>query len=89
MPSASLYISNTASSSAMSSLSRLRSEMTLRMTLVSYPRALAIGLQLVAAVCFLGAFYVGGAADPTAFARWMAGAIALQLAVIAMLLFDR
>ena len=55
----------------------------------SYPRALAIGLQLVAAVCLLGAFYVGGSADPAAFVRWMASAIAIQLAAIAMLLFDR
>ena len=35
MPNASLYISRTASSSAMSSLSRLRRAITLRMTLVS------------------------------------------------------
>ncbi len=35
IPNASLYISSTASSSAMSSLSRLRSAITLRMTLVS------------------------------------------------------
>ncbi len=35
MPNASLYISNTASSSAMSSLSRLRKAMTLRKIFVS------------------------------------------------------
>ena len=41
MPNASLYISKIASSSAMSFWSRLRRVMSLRMTLVSYPRPLA------------------------------------------------
>ena len=54
----------------------------------SYLKVLAIVLQMVAAVCLLGALWVGGQ-DTNAFLRFLGTGILLQLATIAMLLFNR
>jgi len=54
----------------------------------SHTRMLAVILQLIAAVCFIGAFWVSGE-EPGPFVRWIASAIMLQLATIAALLFGK
>ncbi|MEM9882654.1 MAG: HAD family hydrolase [Planctomycetota bacterium] len=50
----------------------------------------ALALQALAAICLLGALWMGGGAGGDgAFLRWMGVAVFLQLAVIATLLFTR
>jgi len=54
----------------------------------SYIRMFATVIQMVALVCLIGAFWMGG--DELAdIVRWMSTAVFLQLFVIAMLLFGR
>ena len=54
----------------------------------SHTRMLAVILQLIAAVCFIGAFWVSGE-EQGPFVRWIMSAIMLQLATIAALLFGK
>ena len=54
----------------------------------SHTKMLAVILQLIAAVCFIGAFWVSGE-EQGPFVRWIASAIMLQLATIAALLFGK
>lgn len=54
----------------------------------SFLMGVAIVLQIIAGVCLLGAL-VMGAAEHQVFLRWIGSAVLVQLATIAMLLFDR
>jgi hypothetical protein len=53
---------------------------------LSYQGVLAIAVQMIAAVCLLGALWMGlGSSD--AFFRWIAVALFMQMATITLLLF--
>lgn len=54
----------------------------------SYLSILAIVLQLIVVVCLLGGLWMG-ASDQAVFIRWIGAGLLIQLATIAMLLFDR
>lgn len=54
----------------------------------SYLSMLAIVLQMVALVCLLAAFFLGGS-DQDSFVRWISTAVLIQLATIATLKFGR
>lgn len=54
----------------------------------AYTKMLAVVLQMLALVCFVGAFWMAGP-DTDMFLRWMASALMVQLATLAMLLFGR
>ena len=54
----------------------------------SYMMILAIVLQVAAIVCLLAALMLGRD-NLTAFSQWMSIALLVQLATVAMLLFDR
>jgi len=54
----------------------------------SYPKLIAIVLQMIAAICLLGGLWMGSG-DTDLFWRWMGAGLIMQGATIAMLLFDR
>lgn len=54
----------------------------------SYTTVLAIVLQMVTAVCLLGALWIGGP-DTEVFLRWVSVGLLVQLTTIATLLFNR
>lgn len=54
----------------------------------SYLRMFAVVLQMVAFVCMVGMFWLGGS-DPLANFRWFALAVTLQLLTLALFQFDR
>ncbi len=54
----------------------------------AYTKMLAVVLQMLALVCFVGAFWMAGT-EIDLFIRWMASALMVQFATIAMLLFGR
>ena len=54
----------------------------------SYMSIFAIVLQLVAAVCLLGGLWMG-ADDQAVFLRWIGAGVLIQLATIAILMFNR
>ncbi len=68
-------------------LQELRNQRTLESEF-SYHHMTAIVLQMVAAVCLLAALWMGGTSLDL-FLRWVAVAIVVQLATVAMLLFRR
>lgn len=54
----------------------------------SYTKMLAVILQMIAVVCFAGSFWMSGD-DYVMFLAWMASALFVQLATLAMLQFGR
>ncbi|MEX0777117.1 MAG: HAD-IIIA family hydrolase [Phycisphaeraceae bacterium] len=54
----------------------------------SYMGVVAIVLQMIAVICFLGALWIGQSSDPTFF-RWLGTALFLELSTLVLLLFIR
>ena len=54
----------------------------------SFMVAIALLLQMIAVVCLMGAL-VMGVSDDSLFLRWIAAGLVVQLATMALLLFDR
>ena len=54
----------------------------------SYAKVVAIVLQMIAALCLLGGLWMG-ADEPQIFFRWLGTGLMVQLAIIALLLYDR
>ena len=54
----------------------------------SYLTVMAIVMQMIALICLLAAFWMGGS-NQELFVRWLGTALLTQLAAIAMLMFQR